>query len=69
MCLLNMEKKVFGVILTIAGAISLIVSGWYVINTSATGVRDIKLIAVYGILGIIFFYAGIKLIRTTKDQS
>lgn len=64
-----MEKKVFGVLLTIAGVIGLIVAAWYVVNTPATGVRDIKLIAVYGILGAIFFYAGIRLIRTTKDQS
>ena len=64
-----MEKKVFGVILTIAGAIGLILAGWYVINTPATGVRDVKLITVFGLLGIIFFYAGIRLIRTTKDQS
>ena len=64
-----MEKKAFGVILTIGGVICLIISAWYVINTPATGVRDLKMIGVFGVLGIIFFFAGIRLVRTTKDQS
>lgn len=64
-----MEKKIIGIILTFAGVTGLIVAAWYVLNTSATGVRDIKLISIYGILGIIFFFAGIGLVRTTKDKS
>ncbi|MEO8512031.1 MAG: hypothetical protein ABI543_00595 [Ignavibacteria bacterium] len=63
-----MEKKIFGIILTIAGVIGLIAAASYFIN-SGTGIRDYKMIAVYGILGIIFFFSGIGLMRTTKDKS
>jgi hypothetical protein len=63
-----MEKKIFGIILTIAGAISLIVGASYFLN-AGSGIRDYKMIAVYGILGVIFFFSGITLMRTTKDKS
>ena len=63
-----MEKKIFGIILTIVGAIGLIAAAVYFIN-GGSGMRDYKMIAVYGILGIIFFFSGIGLMRTTKDKS
>jgi uncharacterized membrane protein len=63
-----MEKKIFGIILTIAGAIGLIAAAAYVLN-AAGGVRDFKLIGIYGVLGIIFFFSGIGLMRATKDKS
>jgi len=64
-----MEKKILGIILTLAGIIGLIAAAWYVLNTGPNGVRDIKLISIYGVLGIIFFFAGIGLVRATKDKS
>lgn len=64
-----MEKKIIGIILTLAGVIGLITAAWYILNTGSTGIRDIKLISIYGVLGIIFFFAGIGLVRTTKDKS
>ena len=36
------------------------------VNTQG-GVRNIKMITVYGILGLVFFLSGIGLIRGTKD--
>jgi hypothetical protein len=33
------------------------------------GLRDIKALFIYGILGLIFFGSGISLVRTTKDES
>jgi hypothetical protein len=38
------------------------------VNTSG-GTRDIKALIIYGVLGIVFFAAGISLVRTTKDES
>jgi len=63
-----MEKKVFGVILTILGITGLIAAAMNFVNSSG-GNANIKLITVYGILGLIFFFSGIGLIRTTKDTS
>lgn len=63
-----MEKKAFGVILTVLGIVGLIAAAWYFINTGGA-TKDIKAIIVFAVLGVIFFFAGINLIRTTKDRS
>ncbi len=61
-------KKIFGAILTVFGIGGLIYTAALFFNTSG-GMRDIKAIIIYGLLGFIFFVAGISLIRTTKDES
>ncbi|MDQ6814360.1 MAG: hypothetical protein M3040_11525 [Bacteroidota bacterium] len=63
-----MEKKVFGIILTILGIAGLIAAAVNFVN-GGSGSYNIKMITVYGILGLIFFFTGIGLIRTTKDTS
>ena len=63
-----MEKKVFAIILTILGIAGLIAAAVNFVNTKG-GAYNIKLICVYGILGIIFFFSGIGLMKTTKDRS
>ncbi|HEX8356318.1 MAG TPA: hypothetical protein VF610_02855 [Segetibacter sp.] len=63
-----MEKKIFGVILTLIGIAGLIAAAVNFVNSSS-GSYNIKSILVYGILGAIFFFSGIGLIRTTKDNS
>lgn len=63
-----MEKKVFGIILTILGIVGLIAAAVNFVNSSS-GTYNIKLIIVYGILELIFFFTGVGLIRTTKDRS
>lgn len=64
----NMEKRILGLILTLMGIIGLIVAGYYFMNTGK-GTTNIKSIALYGILGIVFFGAGIALIQNTKDKA
>ncbi|MFA6571971.1 MAG: hypothetical protein WCT77_12135 [Bacteroidota bacterium] len=61
-------KRIFGAILTILGIGGLIYTAIIFVNTSG-GMRDIKALLIYGILGLIFFIAGISLVRTTKDES
>jgi hypothetical protein len=63
-----MEKRMLGSILTLLGVVGLIVAGYYFMNTYQ-GVRNIKMIALFGILGIIFFVSGIGLIKNTKDKA
>lgn len=61
-----MEKRVLGVILTLLGAVGLVIAGVNFVNRGS-GTYNLKTIAVYGIIGLIFFFAGIGLIRNTRD--
>lgn len=61
-------KRIFGTILTILGIISLIYAGYMFANTG-TGAQNLKILAIYGVLGLIFFVSGISLVRTVKDEA
>jgi uncharacterized membrane protein len=63
-----MEKRIIGIILTILGVVGLIYAASTVMKTSG-GTYSVKTIAVYGVLGLVFFFAGIGLIRNTKDRA
>jgi hypothetical protein len=58
-------KRVFGAILTILGIGGLIYTGIGVINRSG----DVTVLVVVGIIAIMFFFTGISLVRTTKDEA
>lgn len=58
-----MEKRIFGAVLTILGIIGLIYAATIFANGS-----NYKQLAIYGILGAIFFFSGIGLIRATRDR-
>ena len=61
-------KRIFGGLLTVLGIGGLIYAAvLFIYNTG--GARDIKALIIYGIIGLIFFIAGIGLIRTTKDEA
>ena len=62
-----MEKRLFGVILTILGIAGLIIAAYNFVQGNAASNHSGKAIAVYGILGLLFFFAGIGLIRSTRD--
>ena len=61
-------KRIFGAALTILGIAALIYIAVLFVNTSG-GTKDIKAIVIYSILGLLFFIAGIGLLRTTRDES
>lgn len=61
-------KRIFGSVLTVLGIIALIYSAVLFVNGN-NGNSDVKALVVYGILGILFFAAGIGLVKTTKDES
>ncbi len=65
--IMNM-KRIFGALLTVLGAGALIYAAYIFANTS-TGEYSIKTTAVYGIVGLIFFIAGIGLVKRTRDDS
>jgi uncharacterized membrane protein len=63
-----MEKRVFGIILTVLGVVGLIMAGLNFMN-GRSGSYDVKMIIVYAVLGLIFFFAGIGLLRNTRDKA
>jgi len=64
-----MEKRVLGIILSLLGVIGLIYAGITFLNGNTGATRNIKAIIFSGVLGAIFFFAGIGLVRNTKDKA
>lgn len=62
-----MEKRVLGILLTLLGIVGLITAAVNFMNGGGT-VHNVKAIAIYSILGCLFFFAGIGLIRNTRDR-
>ncbi len=58
-------KKIFGAVLTLLGIGGLVYTAILFANGSGTT----KMMMVYGILGTIFFFAGVGLIRNTKSEA
>lgn len=56
-------KRIFGIILTLAGIVGLIYGGVDI----ASGRVD-RASFVYLLLGLIFFFAGVKLLQNTRDK-
>lgn len=63
---LTMEKRVIGVILTLLGVVMLIIGAINFVNHTGN-YYNLKVIITCSILGILFFFAGIGMIRSTKD--
>ena len=61
-------KRTFGIILTVLGIAALIYFAVLFVNTSSSA-KQIKILIVYGVLGAIFFFTGIGLIRNTRDDA
>ncbi|MFL9832586.1 hypothetical protein [Chryseobacterium terrae] len=58
-------KRIFGTILTVLGIVGLIYTGYELINKSTAYTT----LSVAGIIGLIFFFSGISLVKNTKDES
>jgi hypothetical protein len=63
-----MEKRLLGIILSVLGIVGFILAGVHFMNNNQ-GTRSIKEIILYGVLGAVFFFAGIGLIRNTQDKA
>lgn len=62
-----MEKRVIGIILTLLGIFGLIYAGILFMN-SGSGNKSVKEMVIYGVLGAIFFFSGIGLVKHTHDR-
>jgi len=63
-----MEKRILGTVLSILGVIGLIYAGISFVNGGAS-TRTVKLIIFAAVLGAIFFFSGIALVRNTRDKA
>lgn len=61
-------KRIFGGLLTVLGIGGLIYAAVLFVNNTGGG-SDMKALIIYGVIGLIFFIAGIGLIRTIKDEA
>ncbi|MEP6794974.1 MAG: hypothetical protein ABJB16_11650 [Saprospiraceae bacterium] len=63
-----MEKRILGIVLTILGIIGLIYAG-VVFMQGGGGGKNTRTLLMAAVLGAIFFFAGISLIRNTQDKA
>ena len=57
-----------GIILSLLGVVGLIIAAVNFMN-GGSGSRNVKQIVIYGLLGAVFFFSGISLVRSTKDKA
>ena len=62
-----MEKRFLGIMLAVLGVAGLIFALVNFIN-GGSGAHHVREIIGYGVLGLIFFAAGVSLVRTTRDK-
>lgn len=58
-------KRTFGTILTVLGIAGLLYTGYELITKS----NAYTTLGVVGVLSLIFFFAGIGLVKNTKDEA
>ena len=61
-----MEKRILGVVLSVLGVIGLILAAVRFATGRSTGVR---LTIIFLVLGAIFFFSGIGLVKNTNDKA
>ena len=61
-------KRVLGTLLSVMGICALLYAAVYFTNTNIQ-TRTVQTPIVFGVLGLIFFIAGIGLVRTTRDKA
>jgi hypothetical protein len=62
-----MAKRIIGIVLTLLGVFGLIYAGIQFMN-GASGNKGIKEMVIFGVLGAIFFFSGIGLVKRTHDK-
>ena len=67
--MLTMEKRLFGIILIVLGIDALVWTAYNFVQGNAQEGYSVKSLIMYALLSIIFFAAGVGLIKITKDHS
>ena len=64
---ITIEKRLFGVIITILGITGLLLATYNIVQGNTANNHSITSVVIYGIQGVLFFFAGIGMIRNTRD--
>jgi hypothetical protein len=64
----RMEKRILGILLSILGVIGLVLGAIGFANGGSGG-RSVRMTVVYLLLGAIFFFSGIALVKNTRDKA
>ena len=64
---ITIEKRLFGVIITILGITGLLLAAYNLVQFKNATNHSVMSVAIYSIQGILFFFAGIGLVRNTQD--
>jgi hypothetical protein len=64
---ISIEKRLFGVIITILGITGLLLAAYNLVQFKTATNHSVMSVAIYGVQGILFFFAGIGLVRNTQD--
>jgi len=62
-----MEKRIFGVFLTLLGVAGLILAVYYLVWGNTVSSHSTRSTVMYSILGLVFFFGGVGEIRSTRD--
>jgi uncharacterized membrane protein len=60
-------KRIFGSTLTILGIIGLIYGA--ILFVSNSGEQNVRALITYGVLGLIFLFSGLGLLKSTRDEA
>jgi hypothetical protein len=63
-----MEKRILGIVLSVLGVIGLILAAVRFANGGSGG-QGIRLTVISLVLGAIFFFSGISLVKHTNDKA
>jgi hypothetical protein len=63
-----MEKRILGIVLSVLGVIGLILAAVR-FASGGSGSQGVRLTIIFLVLGAIFFFSGIGLVRNTKDKA
>jgi hypothetical protein len=64
---ITLEKKLFGAIMAFLGISCLLLAAYHFVQGSAGTNHPVLSFAMYCILGLLFFFAGIGMIRNSRD--
>ena len=64
----KMEKRILGVVLSVLGVLGLIIAAVRFASGGAGG-HGVRLTIISLILGVLFFFSGISLVKNTNDKA